>query len=106
MLSSTENKIDLREIVKILTEKYGPIEKIILFGSQARGDADEYSDLDLIIIKNTEKRFVARLIEVPSLPVHADVFVYTPQEFERMKENENPFILSALESAKVIYEKQ
>ena len=105
MGNQVKDKVNLKNIVEILTEKYGPIEKIILFGSQARGDADEYSDLDLIVIKNTEKRWVQRLVEVPSLPVSADVFVYTPDEFEKMKENENPFIMSALESAKVIYEK-
>ena len=88
-----------------MLDEYGPIEKIILFGSYARGDTDEYSDLDLILIKKTDKRFVERLGEVPLLPVHADVLVYTPEEFEQMKENENPFILSALESAKVIYER-
>jgi len=98
-------KVALDEIVHILLDQYGPIEKIILFGSYARGDTDEYSDLDLILIKNTTKRFVERLVEVPLLPVHADVFVYTPEEFEQMRENENPFILSAIESAKVIYER-
>ena len=101
----TKEKINIKEIVDILTNQYGPIEKIILFGSQARGEADEYSDVDLIVIKNTEKRFVQRLGEVPLLPVHADVFVYTPEEFEMMKENENPFIMSVLESAKIIYER-
>lgn len=101
----TKAKINICEVVGEIVEKYGPVEKILLFGSQARGDADEYSDLDLIIIKNTKDRFVQRLVEVPPLPVHADVFVYTPEEFEQMKENENPFIISALESAKVIYEK-
>lgn len=100
-----KEKINIDEIVKIIVNKYGPVEKIILFGSHARGKADEYSDLDLIIIKKTDKRFVQRLIEVPLLPVHADVFVYTPEEFESMKENENPFIMNALESAKTIYEK-
>jgi len=99
------NRVEISEIVRIIRDKYGPVEKIILFGSHARGDADEHSDLDLIIIKETDKRFVARLVEVPSLPVHADVFVYTPEEFDAMKENENPFIMNALESAKVIYER-
>jgi predicted nucleotidyltransferase len=98
-------KIRLDEIVRILLEQYGPIEKIILFGSYARGDTDEYSDLDLILIKKTQQRFIERLVSVPLLPVHADVFVYTPEEFEQMKENENPFIMSALESAKVLYER-
>ena len=98
-------KIRLNEIVRILLEQYGPIEKIILFGSYARGDTDEYSDVDLILIKKTQQRFIERLVSVPLLPVHADVFVYTPEEFEQMKENENPFIMSALESAKVLYER-
>ena len=98
-------QVALDEIVRTLLDQYGPIEKIILFGSAARGDADEYSDLDLILIKETNKGFVERLVEVPLLPVHADVFVYTPEEFEQMRENENPFILSAIESAKVIYER-
>jgi len=102
---SHSQQVALDEIVQILLDQYGPIEKIILFGSYARGDTDEYSDLDLILIKNTTKRFVERLVEVPLLPVHADVFVYTPEEFEQMRENENPFILSAIESAKVIYER-
>jgi len=98
-----KEKVNIEEVVKIITGQYGPVEKILLFGSQARGDADEYSDLDLIVIKNTSDRFVKRLADVPLLPVHADVFVYTPEEFELMKEQENPFILSALETARVIY---
>jgi len=98
-------KVALDDIVQTLLAEYGPLEKIILFGSAARGATDEYSDLDLILIKKTTKRFVERLREVPLLPVHADVFVYTPEEFEQMRENENPFILSAMESAKVLYER-
>ena len=97
--------VNVEEVVKIIVEQYGPVEKILLFGSQARGEADEYSDLDLIVVKKTGKRFVERLLEVPLLPVHADVFVYTPGELEQMRENENPFILSALESAKVLYDR-
>ena len=105
LLLTTARQNDIDEIVKIIVEGYGPVEKIILFGSQVKGGVDKYSDLDLIIIKKTNKRFVERLSEVPFLPIPTDVFVYTPEEFERMKENENPFIISALQNAKVIYEK-
>ena len=101
----TPIKINLDEIVRIILDGYGPIEKIILFGSQVKGEIDEYSDLDLIIIKKTDQSFIKRLVSVPILPIPADVFVYTPEELERMKENENPFIMSALKKAKVIYSK-
>lgn len=57
-------------------------EKIILFGSAATGDMDEYSDLDVVVIKKTSQRFIERLVEVAELlrdQLHpADVFVYTP----------------------------
>lgn len=83
---------------------YGPVEKILLFGSAARGEQDEASDLDLIIIKRTSERFLRRLLSVPALPVAADVFVYTPEEFAAMQAQENPFILTALQDAIVLYE--
>ncbi len=98
----------LREvIVRRIVSLVHP-EKIILFGSVARGDADEYSDIDLIVIKNTETRFVQRLVEVIAfLPrdVAADVFVYTSQELQTMLEEGNPFIEQALKDGIVLYEK-
>ena len=61
-------------------------EKIILFGSMARGDADEYSDIDLIIVKQTAERFIQRQVTAISFvprDVKADIFVYTPEEWDR-----------------------
>ena len=101
----TQTTVNMDEIVDIIVKKYGPIEKVIVFGSHARQEADEYSDLDLIIIKNTSQGFVERLVSVPQLPIHADIFVYTPEEFQRMQEDENPFIISALTNSIIIYEK-
>ncbi|MGH7807850.1 MAG: nucleotidyltransferase domain-containing protein [Thermodesulfobacteriota bacterium] len=89
--------------------RYNP-EKIILFGSYARGDADEYSDLDVVIIKNTEKRFLERLVEVAKYLDNdlgkVDVFVYTGAEFEDMRREENPFIEKVLAEGRVIYQAQ
>ena len=65
-------------------------EWIILFGSRVRGDADEYSDYDIIVIKRTDKPFLERLRDmVPYLMEFdrpAEVLVYTPEEYERMRE--------------------
>ncbi len=103
-------KEKLAKRIKWLVEDlqvYQP-EKIILFGSAVRGDSDEYSDLDVVVIKKTSQRFIKRLVEVAGLlrdQVHpADVFVYTPQEFKRMQEEENSFIEQVLKTGKIIYE--
>lgn len=89
--------------------RYKP-EKIIVFGSYVRGDTDEYSDLDFVVIKKTEKRFLERLIEVAKLIDSelgkVDVFVYTPEEFQEMIEREDPFIEQVLKEGRVIYQKE
>lgn len=80
----------------------------ILFGSAARGDSDEHSDIDLIVIKQTDKRFLDRLADVIEAiqPRFAlDVLVYTPEEFDRMLAEENPFLTEAVRHGKVIYER-
>lgn len=84
-------------------------EKIILFGSAARGDADEHSDLDVVLVKETRDSFVQRGIDAARhirLGVGAvDILVYTPEEFRRMQENENPFVERVLADGRVLYEK-
>lgn len=96
----------LERILRGVAE-YGA-EKAILFGSCARGDADAYSDIDLIVIKRTDKRFLDRLAEVircidPDFAL--DVLVYTPEEFELMLADGNPLLANAVEHGKVIYER-
>lgn len=84
-------------------------QQIILFGSAARGDADEYSDLDLIVIKPTTQRFLERLREVAvRCPVAGgeDVLVYTPEEWARMAERGNPFAEAAQREGRIVYEAQ
>lgn len=108
MRTPAADRIDLDELTRDIVTRYQP-EKIILFGSRAGGGSDEYSDLDLILIKKTDQSFVERLTDpalLNVLPIRTDCFVYTPEEFKRMEENENPFVMSALENAKVLYEKR
>lgn len=78
----------LEQLVRLL-QNYDP-EQIILFGSRARGEADEYSDYDVIVIKRTSRSFLERLQDmVPYLVAFAhpaEILVYTPEEFAQMGE--------------------
>jgi len=88
-------------------KKYKP-EKIILFGSHARGLADPYSDIDLVIIKKTKKLFLDRIKDVikiikPNFAI--DILVYTPEEFQKMSSDGNAFLEFVVKEGKIIYEK-
>jgi predicted nucleotidyltransferase len=52
----------LEKLVDLLMP-YEP-EKIILFGSRARGEGDEFSDYDVVVIKSTDQPFLERLKEM------------------------------------------
>jgi predicted nucleotidyltransferase len=82
-------------------------QRIILFGSVARGEADADSDLDVLVIKDTTDPFVHRLEAMAELcprGVHADILVYTPDELRQMVDDGNPFILQALREGRTVYE--
>lgn len=95
----------VQKIVDCL-KRYNP-EQIIIFGSSARGDADEQSDVDVVVIKQTDKRFLDRLIEAARCLDNdlgkVDVFVYTREEFEEMRHRGNPFIEKVVTEGRVIY---
>lgn len=82
-------------------------QRIILFGSAARGDADAYSDVDLVVVKPTTMSFVERLGDVVRTcrsRLCADIIVYTPEEFQRMREAGSPFLEDVLKDGRVLYE--
>jgi predicted nucleotidyltransferase len=83
------------------------VRKISLFGSYARGKSDLFTDLDVLVIMDTDKPFterIAGIYRLLALPVDADILCYTPQEFRRMKET--PFLKRALADEVVLYEKK
>jgi predicted nucleotidyltransferase len=93
------------ELERILDRlRRGPsVRKVLLFGSLARGDARDHSDIDMIIVKDAPLRFLDRLDEFYDDAREAmDILVYTPQEFEEMKER--PFVKRALREGKMLYE--
>lgn len=77
------------EFLIAVKEKFA-IEKVILFGSRARGDYKEYSDYDLIIVSQDfgKLNWHARIEEVVKLwklDIDIDVLPYTYDEFKEKK---------------------
>jgi uncharacterized protein len=101
------NKID--EIVVRIAQEYDP-DKIILFGSYADGVPDESSDLDLLIIKDSEKSRPERGMEVRRLLFGAmipmDILVYTHREIMESSDKKYSFVYQALVHGKTLYERK
>lgn len=111
-MRSSESISGLEKLISLIATEYKP-EKIILFGSYASEIKGEGSDIDLIIIKRSNKRFVDRVIELVQLirsrfgfeyPV--EPFVYTPIEFSKAKKMNSLFIRTVLSKGIVLYEKE
>src|SRR2546422_5253833 len=84
--------------MEILIREHEP-EKLILFGSAAQGEIHEWSDLDLVVIKRTDKPLLERIEEVLRLvrpKVGLDVLVYTPEEMEGLVADRRGFVLDEI----------
>ena len=88
--------------------KKGSVAKAIVFGSYARGEADQHSDLDLIIVAESERTFFHRHKDFPDIYEYwrkgLDMLIYTPDELSDMLDEHRAFIEQALEEGVVIYE--
>ena len=78
-----------------------------LFGSHALGTATRESDIDVIVVAPTDRipveRFRDYLPAILEAGVGVDLFVYTPAEFERMQAEERPFLMHAMQSARLVH---
>jgi predicted nucleotidyltransferase len=82
-------------------------ERVILFGSYARGEVTEDSDVDLLVIGLFKGRSVDKSVEIrlklrPSFPV--DLLVRTPEKVRQRLEMGDSFLREILEEGKVLYE--
>ena len=82
--------------------------QIILFGSQARGDADRNSDIDLLVVfaEIADKRKTAIDIgrALADLPVAKDIIVSTPEELERSHTRIGSVLRYAQQEGKVLWQ--
>ena len=83
--------------------------KIIVFGSYVYGVPSPDSDLDLLVILETQARPVDRYLSVSRLirprPFPVDILVKTPEEMARAVAHGDPFIVEILTQGRVLYER-
>jgi len=101
------NKV-LERLVNVLKEHYEP-EKVILFGSYAYGRPNQDSDIDLLIIKETDKPFFQRLAELRRIVSESrrgyafEPVVLTPKELKERLKRGDQFFQEILEKGTVLY---
>ena len=83
---------------------------IFLFGSVARGTADGDSDMDLMVVMDTDEKHTRRSSDVQmalwrrKIVLDADIIVVTPEEYEENKGNEHSFIHEIVSTGKIVFE--
>jgi predicted nucleotidyltransferase len=98
----------INEVVDRIATKFNP-DKIILFGSHATGTPTNDSDLDLLIVQDTDlpmhKRGFDIRMSLKGIMVPMDILVFTNLEFNQEKNRKFSFLSSAIKNSKVLYER-
>ena len=99
----------ITDIVNRIAIRFNP-DKIILFGSYATGNPNKDSDLDLLIIKDTDLPRHRRSFDIQKLLIGSmipmDILVYTNDEFEQEQNERYSFLNSAIKTSKILYERR
>jgi len=96
----------IEDFGRLIGREFGA-ERVILFGSYARGQVTDDSDVDLLVIISFEGRNVDKSVEIrmklrPQFPV--DLLVRTPEKVQQRIEMGDGFIREIVEEGKVLYE--
>lgn len=99
----------LSEVVRRVVEAAAP-ERIILFGSAARGEMGPDSDLDLLVVKggkfNRDRLIGSIYRRLQGVRAAVDVVIVTPEEVDRYRDTHCLVICPALREGKVVYGSQ
>ena len=106
---SVITQAQIKEVTKRIVENYKP-EKVILFGSYAKGNPAVDSDLDVLVIKNSHLPRYKRGSEIRKhlrgMKIPIDLVVYTNEEIARWQDVKMAFITTAIETGVVLYEEK
>ena len=96
----------LNDIKEKIVKHFHP-DQIILFGSQAYGTAETESDIDLLVVMNTDLRPTQRSAMVAQVCrpkyVAIDIIVRTPNEIQKKLQDFDPFLEEILDRGRVLY---
>jgi predicted nucleotidyltransferase len=102
----TEQAID-DAVRRVVAAAHQPV-RVILFGSYARGEATDHSDLDLIVVErglpDTGKEMIRLHDILADLDVSVDVLVYSEAEFDQRRNWCSTPVYWAAREGKVLYE--
>jgi uncharacterized protein len=94
-------------VVAVITSTFRP-SKVLLFGSYANGQPTPDSDLDLLVVMDTDrprhKRSTPIRLLFQPMPCAMDVLVFTPEEVAYWNGTVNHIITAAFETGKVVYD--
>ena len=103
------NRDTIQAITQLIVERFEP-EQVILFGSCARGEADENSDLDLMVVLrpgqepprlgNPIRRAIAERFVLP-----VDLLIRSHETFATYRPNPNSMLSRMLEDSEVLYDR-
>lgn len=108
MTSNKKSKIrkQINTMVNRIVRQFSP-DKIILFGSFARGNTHPDSDVDLLVVMpvtgSKRKKAVKIGVALHDIPISKDVIVVTPEEFEWRKDIVGTIEWPAFREGKILY---
>ncbi len=98
----------IQQVVDRIATRFRP-DKIILFGSRARGQGGADSDADLLVVMSVEgskrKQAVQIDLALGGIPIPIDLIVVTPEEVEKYRDAVGTIIHEAVREGKVLYER-
>ena len=112
-MNAVETHIDrttIQAIAQLIVERFNP-EQVILFGSHARGEVGDHSDVDLLVVLRTDagqsqrgnpiRRVIAERFVLP-----VDVTISSPEVLAAQRNNPYSFIHKVLKEGEVLYDRR
>ncbi|MCX7839978.1 MAG: nucleotidyltransferase domain-containing protein [Anaerolineae bacterium] len=99
----------INAVVQRIVQQFNP-EKVILFGSYAYGKPNIDSDVDLLVVMESDERPARRALPIVKqlldVPFPMDVLVRTPQEIQQRLKMDDDFVHDIVEYGQVLYERR